>query len=68
MGRSGGPGEARPRAPTGGWPLISLAALEAQHIEHVLGAVGGNKRRAAQMLGIDRVTLHRKLTRRRTRK
>jgi DNA-binding NtrC family response regulator len=65
---SEGFGEARPRAPTGGWPLISLAALEAQHIEHVLGAVGGNKRRAAQMLGIDRVTLHRKLTRRRTRK
>ncbi|MFZ5443975.1 MAG: sigma-54-dependent transcriptional regulator [Myxococcota bacterium] len=46
-----------------GWPLISLDALEKRHIEYVLGAVGGNRQRAADLLGIDRVTLYRKLKR-----
>ncbi len=46
-----------------GWPLISLEALEKRHIEYVLGAVGGNRQRAADLLGIDRVTLYRKLKR-----
>ncbi len=47
-----------------GWPLVSLEELERRHIEHVLGAVGGSRQRAADLLGIDRVTLYRKLKRR----
>ena len=56
---------ASPPAPKGGmkegWPLVTLAELERRHIGHVLAAVGGSKQRAADMLGIDRVTLYRKL-------
>ncbi len=47
-----------------GWPLVTLEELERRHIEHVLGAVGGSRQRAADLLGIDRVTLYRKLKRR----
>ncbi|MGV3623717.1 MAG: sigma-54-dependent transcriptional regulator [Archangium sp.] len=56
---------ASPPAPKGikesGWPLVTLAELERRHIGHVLAHVGGSKQRAADMLGIDRVTLYRKL-------
>jgi DNA-binding NtrC family response regulator len=45
----------------------SLAELEAEHIRNVLGAVGGNKSVAAEILGIDRKTLREKLKNRRTR-
>ncbi len=45
------------------WPLMSLEELERRHIEHVLSSVGGKKERAAKVLGIDRVTLYRKLKR-----
>jgi len=38
-----------------------LAAVEHDHIRQVLDAVGGNKTRAAQILGIDRKTLRAKL-------
>jgi DNA-binding NtrC family response regulator len=39
----------------------TLAEVEAEHILNVLGAVGGNKTKAAEVLGIDRKTLREKL-------
>ncbi len=42
---------------------ITLAELEQQHIERVLRHTGGNKSRAASILGIERSTLDRKLKR-----
>lgn len=39
----------------------SLAELEAEHIRRVIAAVGGNKTRAAEILGINRKTLREKL-------
>jgi two-component system response regulator HydG len=41
----------------------SLAEVEAQYIHSVLESVGGNKSRAARVLGIDRKTLREKLAR-----
>ncbi len=41
--------------------LISLAEMERRYIGHVLEEVGGNKRRAAAILGIGRRTLYRRL-------
>jgi DNA-binding NtrC family response regulator len=41
----------------------SLADTEADQIRRVLGATGGNKSRAAKILGIERKTLYRKLER-----
>jgi transcriptional regulator with PAS, ATPase and Fis domain len=41
----------------------SLADTEAEQIRRVLAATGGNKSRAAQILGIERKTLYRKLER-----
>lgn len=43
--------------------FLSLQELERRHITRVLNAVGGDKRRAAQILGIDLSTLYRKLRR-----
>ncbi len=43
--------------------LETLDARETQHILSVLRAVDGNKARAAQLLGIDRTTLYRRLRR-----
>ncbi len=43
--------------------LQTLEAMEAAHIQHVLDATGGNKTRAAGILGIDRKTLREKLKR-----
>lgn len=43
--------------------LLSLRELERQHIFRVLEAVGGDKRKAAEILGIDLSTLYRKLER-----
>ena len=40
---------------------LSLAELERDYINRVLQQAGGNKNRAAQILGIDRKTLYRKL-------
>jgi two-component system response regulator HydG len=39
----------------------TLAEVEAEHIRNVLSSVGGNKTRAAEILGIDRKTLREKL-------
>ncbi|MBK9035580.1 MAG: sigma-54-dependent Fis family transcriptional regulator [Myxococcales bacterium] len=43
--------------------LAPLEAVERQHILRVLAAVGGNKKDAARILGVDRTTLYRKLDR-----
>ncbi|MDF7798561.1 sigma-54 dependent transcriptional regulator [Pontiellaceae bacterium B1224] len=47
-------------ASQGGAPR-SLAQVEAEHIQAVLAGAGGNKTRAAAILGIDRKTLQNKL-------
>ena len=39
----------------------TLSDVESEHICHVLDSVGGNKTRAAEILGIDRKTLREKL-------
>lgn len=44
-------------------PAISLFDLERQHIEQTLQSTGGNKSKAAGILGIERSTLDRKLKR-----
>jgi DNA-binding NtrC family response regulator len=43
--------------------VVSLQELERRYIERVLKLVGDNKSRAAQILGVDRRTLYRKLER-----
>lgn len=40
---------------------LTLEAVERRHIQRVLDSVGGNKSHAAQLLGVDRKTLSRKL-------
>lgn len=44
-------------------PFVPLFDVERRHILRVLDAVGGNKSRAARILGIDRKTLHARLIR-----
>jgi DNA-binding protein Fis len=39
----------------------TLTEVEAEYIRNVLAGVGGNKTRAAEILGIDRKTLREKL-------
>ncbi len=41
--------------------LRPLVAVEAEHVQRVLAAVGGNRTQAARILGIDRKTLRTKL-------
>jgi DNA-binding protein Fis len=43
--------------------LVSLDEVERQHILRVMDAVRGNKTLAANILGLDRKTLYRKLER-----
>jgi len=43
------------------WAKRSLAQVEAEHILGVLANEGGNKTRAAEVLGIDRKTLREKI-------
>src|SRR5690606_392568 len=58
-GGAAGRGEGAAAAP-GGAPM-TLAEVERQHIERTLAACGGNRTRAAALLGIGRNTLARKL-------
>ena len=44
-------------------PELTLAELERRHVEAVLARLGGDRRRAAEALGIDLTTLYRKLKR-----
>jgi transcriptional regulator with PAS, ATPase and Fis domain len=44
-------------------PVDTLADAEEEQIRRVLAATGGNKSKAAQLLGIERKTLYRKLER-----
>jgi transcriptional regulator with GAF, ATPase, and Fis domain len=50
----------QPSIPTGG-PAMNLADLEESKILEALDLADGNKTRAAQMLGISRTALHRRL-------
>jgi two-component system response regulator HydG len=40
--------------------MLSLRELEQQYIDHVLERTAGNKTKAAEILGIDPSTLHRR--------
>ena len=42
--------------------LPSLAEIEQRYIEHILDQVNGNKKRAADILGVARRTLYRRLS------
>jgi two-component system, NtrC family, response regulator HydG len=42
-------------------PIVPLAEVEKAHILHILEHCGGNKKAAAELLGIDRSTLYAKL-------
>ena len=44
-------------------PVLSLAEVERQALVHALEALGNNITQASRALGINRVTLHRKLKR-----
>ena len=48
---------------SGSVEFLPLEALTRQHIARVLAATGGNKKRAAEILGVDRRTLYRMLER-----
>ena len=56
-----GPDRSPPTAADGGFP--TLDELERQHIRRALDAAAGNQTQAAQLLGIDRVSLWRKIKR-----
>jgi DNA-binding NtrC family response regulator len=42
-------------------PTRTLASVEAEYVRSVLASTGGNKAKAARILGIDRKTLREKL-------
>ena len=48
-----------PEASETGGELLSLEAVERRHVERILEGVGGNKARAAKILGINRATVYR---------
>jgi hypothetical protein len=52
-----------PAALLGGSELLTLDELTLRYVDHVLELTGGNKRRAAALLGISRQTLYRHLGR-----
>ncbi|MBX3471336.1 MAG: sigma-54-dependent Fis family transcriptional regulator [Planctomycetes bacterium] len=60
-GDAPGDDEAAPAAEATGDAPPTLADVERRHIEHVLGFTGGNKARAARLLGITAATLYNKL-------
>ena len=43
--------------------LVPMTVIEERYIRHVLEAVGGHRTAAARILGLDRKTLYRKLSR-----
>lgn len=55
------PASLRAAPPTPAGPLLTLAEVEREHVRRVLAASGGNRTRAARVLGIDRKTLRKKL-------
>ena len=59
--RSRGPKDEAARATEKSWEPRSLADVERRHIEQVLEHTGGNKKKAAEILGIERCTLYAKL-------
>jgi len=52
-----------PAGRTAGYAPESLDEVERRHVMATLGAVGGNKTKAAAILGVERSTLDRKLAR-----
>jgi DNA-binding NtrC family response regulator len=50
-------------APAPASSCLELEAVEKRHIQHVLDLTGWNRSEAARLLGVDRSTLQRKLTR-----
>ncbi len=52
-----------PESSPGGYPLISLEEAERLHVQRVLDELGGDKLRAATVLGVSRATLYRLLSR-----
>ena len=57
------PGERPPVQADDGTEITTLDELERRYVERVLGILGGNKSRAAELLGIDRRTLYRRIDR-----
>ncbi len=55
--------DAVPRAAEAGWPVLSLQEAEARTIQAALAATGGEKAKAARILGISRTALYEKLKR-----
>jgi two-component system response regulator AtoC len=53
----------RAAADHGAWQTDSLARVERDHIQRALTRAGGNKKIAAQMLGLSRRALYRRLER-----
>ncbi|HET7788313.1 MAG TPA: sigma-54 dependent transcriptional regulator [Myxococcales bacterium] len=49
--------------PEGDEPLVTMEEMERRYLLRVLDGAGGNKTLAAQILGLDRATLYRKLER-----
>ncbi|MEX2572084.1 MAG: sigma-54 dependent transcriptional regulator [Gemmatimonadota bacterium] len=54
-------GEAQATLGAVGGSQMSLRELERRHVAHVLRSLGGNRSRAARVLGISRATLHNKI-------
>lgn len=52
-----------PSVPEGAYDGDSLASVEREHIQRALAKVGGNKKAAAQLLGLSRRALYRRLER-----
>lgn len=55
------PDKSRSTPSTGTWKPVPLKDLEREHILRVLEYAGGNKKKAAQILGIERSTLYSRL-------
>jgi len=59
--RSDDPDVPNPDPPDSGQPFLTLQEMEHQHILRALETTEGNKSRAAEILGISRAALWRKL-------